>query len=144
KLCASCPGFKCNPHVEGCCCWCLLYNQPDFVDIKSNLELACGICGYKVLFLPKFHCKLNFIEQCWGYAKCMYRQFPPDSSEAVLEQNMLKALDAVPLTSMRKFATRSLWFMDAYCKGLRGKQATYAVKRYHGHHTIPLSLFEDL
>lgn len=102
KLRASCPGFKCNPHVEGCCCRRLLYNQPDFVDIKSNLELACGIRGYKVLFLPKFHCELNFIEQCWGYAKRMYRQFPPNSSEAVLEQNMLKALDAVPLTSMRK------------------------------------------
>ena len=102
KLRASCPGFKCNPYVEGCCCRRLLYNQPDFVDIKSNLELACGMRGYKVLFLPKFHCELNFIEQCWGYAKRMYRQFPPNSSEAVLEQNVLKALDAVPLTSMRK------------------------------------------
>ncbi|KAJ8595645.1 hypothetical protein M405DRAFT_806819 [Rhizopogon salebrosus TDB-379] len=97
----------------GCCCRRLLYNQPDFVDIKSNLELACGIRGYE------------------GYAKRMYRQFSPNSSEAVLEQNMLKALDAVPLTSMRKFATRSLQFMDAYHKG------------YRGHRTLPLSLFEN-
>jgi hypothetical protein len=33
--------------------------------------------------------------------------------------------------------------MDAYRKGLRGQQAAYAVKRYRGHRTLPLSLFED-
>jgi hypothetical protein len=33
--------------------------------------------------------------------------------------------------------------MDAYRKGLRGKQVAYAVKRYRGHRTLPLP-FEDL
>ncbi|KAG0705143.1 hypothetical protein DFH29DRAFT_996955 [Suillus ampliporus] len=31
--------------------------------------------------------------------------------------NIINSLDAVPLVSMRKFATRSLRFMDAYRKG---------------------------
>jgi len=55
-----------------------------------------------VIFLPKFHCELNFIEQCWGYAKRIYRCYPPSSKESELEANVIKALDSVPLDSMRK------------------------------------------
>jgi len=29
----------------------------------------CEARGYEVLFLPKFHPELNFIEMCWGYGK---------------------------------------------------------------------------
>jgi hypothetical protein len=36
-----------------------------------------------------------------------------------------------------RFSTRSLRFMDAYQKGLNGKQASWAVKKYHGHHGRP-------
>jgi hypothetical protein len=35
------------------------------------------------------------------------------------------------------FATHSLRFMDAYRKGLNGKQAAWASKKYRGHRTIP-------
>jgi hypothetical protein len=102
KLRAECPGFKCNLDTDHCCCRRLLYKQPDFADIKSNLEIACERRGYKVLFLPKFHCELSFLEQCWGYGKRVYRQFPPSSSEAILKQNVINALNAVPLITMRK------------------------------------------
>ncbi|KAF8983974.1 hypothetical protein BDQ17DRAFT_1500125 [Cyathus striatus] len=30
----------------------------------SNLEALCKDLGAHVLFLPKFHCELNFIGQC--------------------------------------------------------------------------------
>ncbi|OAX42499.1 hypothetical protein K503DRAFT_683243, partial [Rhizopogon vinicolor AM-OR11-026] len=56
---------------------------------------------------------LNFIEQCWGYSKRVYREFPMSSKEADLERNVLAAL--------RLFSTRSLRFMDAYRRGLNGK-----------------------
>ncbi|KAG1841564.1 hypothetical protein DFJ58DRAFT_808326 [Suillus subalutaceus] len=59
-------------------------------------------------------------------------------------QNVIDSLEAVPLSSMRKFATRSLRFMDAYRKGLNGKQAAFATKKYRGHCTLPLSVFDDL
>ncbi|KIK96560.1 hypothetical protein PAXRUDRAFT_825838 [Paxillus rubicundulus Ve08.2h10] len=55
----------------------MLYNEPDFVNVKSMLELACASEGVHVLFLLKFHCELNFIEQCWGHTKyaCHARRF---------------------------------------------------------------------
>jgi hypothetical protein len=45
---------------------------------------------------------LSFLEQCWGYGKRVYHQYPLSSSEAVLKQNVINALNAVPITTMRK------------------------------------------
>jgi hypothetical protein len=145
---AQCTNFKCPPPALDCCCRRLLYNQPDFEGIKSCLESDCEARGFQLLFLPKFHCELNFIEQCWGYAKRLYRLNPESSREDALERNALAALDAVPLISMRRyayscfnahaltrsrFANRSMWFMDAYTKGLTGAQAAWASRKYPGH-----------
>jgi hypothetical protein len=54
--------------------------------------------------------------------KRRYRLLPPSSKEEILELNVLASLEEVFLISMRRFATRSLRFMDAYRKGLDGKQ----------------------
>ena len=99
---AQCKDFKCEKGATACCCRRILYNQPDFVSVKSNLEIICEARGFQVIFLPKFHCEINFIEQCWGYAKRVYRQFPISSKEIDLESNVLKALESVPLESMRR------------------------------------------
>jgi hypothetical protein len=112
KLRAECPKFRCAKDARQCCCRRTLYNEPDFVEIESLLETTCKARGYQVVFLPKFHCELNFIEQCWGYAKRKYRHFPPSSSEAILEQNVIEALDSVPLVSIRRYANFSVFFVE--------------------------------
>jgi hypothetical protein len=99
---AQCKDFKCKKGATACCCRRILYNQPDFVNVKSNLEIRCEARGFQVIFLPKFHCEINFLEQCWGYAKRVYRHFPISSKEVDLERNVLEALESVPLESMRR------------------------------------------
>jgi transposase len=108
------------------------------------LEEHCAKCGYKVIFIPKYHPELNFIEQCWGYAKCIYHLFPMSSLEKYLERNMLAALEAVPLESMNHFATHSSRFADTYFHGLNSADAAWANKKYRGHQTHPPSYCEDL
>ncbi|KAF9001365.1 hypothetical protein BDQ17DRAFT_1244618 [Cyathus striatus] len=120
-----------------CCCRRMLYNEPDFVNVKSRLEEECQARGFLVLFLPKFHCKLNFIEQCWGYSKRIYQKAPPSSKADDLQANVEHALEAVPLHTMRRFANRAERFMDAYLHGLDGKQAAWAGKKYKGHRVLP-------
>ena len=144
KVLAQCKDFKCAPGASNCCCRRILYNQPDFQGVESLLEISCREKGVTVLFLPKFHCELNFIEQCWGYAKRIYRLNPESSREDVLERNALSALESVPLDSMRKFATRSQRFMDAYSRGLNGRQAAWAARKYRGHRVLPESIMNDL
>ena len=102
KLRAECKNFKCKEGETRCCQRRILYNQPDFLDQESVLEGRSRARGFEVLFLPKFHCELNFIEQCWGHAKRVYRQYPPSSKEADLEANLLSALDSVSMETMRR------------------------------------------
>ncbi|KIK72722.1 hypothetical protein PAXRUDRAFT_21657 [Paxillus rubicundulus Ve08.2h10] len=43
-----------------------------------------------------------------------------------------------------EFANRSSRFIDAYHKGLNGKQAAWANKKYHGHCVLPDSILKEL
>ena len=128
---------------------CLVFDtrvlsHSDFRDVESLLATHCKARGFPILFLPKFHCELNCIEQCWGYAKRVYRQAPPSSSAADLERNVLDALEAIPLISIRRFYTRAHRFMDAYRRGLSGKQAAWAAKKYHSHRVLPNDILAEL
>ncbi|KAJ6505133.1 hypothetical protein C8R45DRAFT_923429 [Mycena sanguinolenta] len=42
------------------------------------------------------------------------------------------------------FGNRSAKFADAYAKGLNGRQAAWAARKYHGHRIIPESILEEL
>ncbi|OAX37643.1 hypothetical protein K503DRAFT_693018, partial [Rhizopogon vinicolor AM-OR11-026] len=113
----------------------ILFNEPDFVNVRSFLETTCHARSFSVIFFPKFkfHCKLNFMEMCWGYAKRVYRLNPPSSKEADLERNVVAALASIPLSTMRRF-------IGAYKHGLNRAQAAWAVKKYRGYRV----LLEDL
>ncbi|QRW10466.1 DDE superfamily endonuclease [Ceratobasidium sp. AG-Ba] len=106
KLRLKCPTTEvrkgCPPGRTDCCAKRAMLNQPDFLHQKTELQLIAESHGCRVLFLPKFHCELNPIEQCWGMAKRVYRDYPDSSAEADLRCNMLSALDAVPLESIRR------------------------------------------
>ena len=93
---------RCEPSATMCCCHQILFNQPDFINVEMILESTCQARGFCVIFLPKFHCELNFIEQCWGDAKRIYHCYPLSSKESELEMNVIKALDSAPLDSMQK------------------------------------------
>jgi hypothetical protein len=105
KLLVQCQKFQCAPGQTDCCCCRIIFNKPDFVGQKSKLEELIESCGYRMIFYPKFHCEVSFIEQCWGFAKRVYREFPASSAEADLEKNVILALNAVPLDSMRRYVT---------------------------------------
>ncbi|TFK20849.1 hypothetical protein FA15DRAFT_682357 [Coprinopsis marcescibilis] len=121
KLRVECPGFNCVDISIGaqCCCRRILFNQPDFTNVKSKLETACDSRGVPVLFLPKFHCELNPIEQVWGYAKRLYRLCPESSREDTLEKNSLESLNS-----------------------LDGPTAAWATKQFHGHRVLPDSIMD--
>lgn len=100
---ATCLKFECPEEGKSECCQRrILFNAPDFANQESVLEIIARDAGYKVIILPKFHCELNFIELCWGFAKQIYRRCPPSTKEAVLEANMLEALDQIPIETMRR------------------------------------------
>ena len=68
---------------------------------KKGKYLSLEICVDLQQFLPKFHCKLDFIEQVWGFSKHEYYEAPPSSKIEHVEFNSIKALDSVPLGPWR-------------------------------------------
>ncbi|KAF8751112.1 hypothetical protein RHS01_08673 [Rhizoctonia solani] len=119
---AECPGF----------------NQPDFESRDSNLEEAARKLETRVIFLPKYHCELNPIEQCWGYAKRKYRQKPPTNNENMMKKYVIEALESIPIDTIRKFVARSQRFVDAYASGNNGEMAIeWATKAFRSHRQTP-------
>ena len=84
-----------------CCCRQILYNQDDFKEQKSLLQELYENAGHLCLYYPKFHCKLNFIEQYWGNAKFRYRETPLTTNDNEMIKNMQDCLDAIPVESIR-------------------------------------------
>ena len=48
------------------------------------------------------------------------------------------------LITIQKFAQHAWRYMDVYRKGISGKLAEYAVKKYKGHRRIPDHVIEEL
>ncbi|PKB94848.1 hypothetical protein RhiirA5_260559, partial [Rhizophagus irregularis] len=57
------------PTKNDCCAVRILSLQPDFAAQRPLIQEIIEDRGHKIIFYPKFHCELNFIEQFWGAAK---------------------------------------------------------------------------
>ena len=137
----KCPKNSCNPEVTACCATHLISVQPDFIEQKSLVQETIENAGHLCFFLPKFHCKLNFIEFFWGAVKkylCKHCDYSYDG----LRANLPDALASVDISTIRKWEHRMIRWMDAYRGGKDAKEAQIQVKKfssrkYISHHRIP-------
>ena len=91
----------CNPE-GGCFARRVLEAERDFQDQKGRLQEEVEALGHRVLFYPKFHCKLNFIERYWCRAKWFARENCGHDFEA-LKTTVPEALASVTNASIRGF-----------------------------------------
>jgi hypothetical protein len=125
---------------QGCCALHILEVQRDFQEEKSMLEHIITAAGHEVIFYPKFHCELNYIEYYWAALKkytcdnCKYT-FPE------LEKTVLVAMDLVSLITIRRFAERSKRWMMAYMNSLTEEQRAYAEHKYKSHRRATRDVF---
>lgn len=126
-----------------CCMQKILSLQEDFKVQKSQLQEEIEKRGHKCIFYPKYHCELNFIEMYWGAAK-RYARDRCDYKWSSLQKVVPEALDSVPLITIRKYAQKSWRYMDIYRKGITGKLAEYAVKKYKSHRRVPDSIYNEI
>jgi len=126
-----------------CCARHILASQVDFKNQKPLLQEIIEAKGHKVVFYPKFHCELNYIEMYWGAAKRYVRQHCNYTWKG-LQENIPRAFDSISLKQIRKYALRSVKYMECYRKGLTVLQAEYALKRYKSHRRIPDNIMEEI
>jgi hypothetical protein len=101
-LLSQCTNFRCPPNKTDCCCWRVLFEQPDFTDQKSCLQEFIKQRGHLCDFYPKYHCELNFIEQYWGAAKLRFWVMERAATIEVMEANVRACLDDVPLLQIQR------------------------------------------
>jgi len=87
--------------------------EDDFRNEVSLLETVIRAAGHDVIFCPKFHCELNYIEYYWAALKRYTRENCRYSFQE-LEATVLKGMDSVELKTIRRFAMRSKRWMMAY------------------------------
>ncbi|OAX30732.1 hypothetical protein K503DRAFT_818498 [Rhizopogon vinicolor AM-OR11-026] len=97
KLCGKC--IKCNPDSTACCNKHILEVQPDFQQQRSSIQEVIENAGHLCIFLPKFHCELNFIEYFWGKVK-KYLQDNCNGTFNTLKTNMPLAMQSVQLSTI--------------------------------------------
>jgi hypothetical protein len=108
---------------------------------KSLVQEVIEAAGHLCIFLPKFHCELNFIEFFWGAVKQYLWEHCNYNFEA-LKENMPKALASVSVEMIRKWEHQMKRWMEAYQSGLDVKKAQIQVKVfssqcYTSHRRVP-------
>jgi transposase len=59
----------CDNSQTDCCAKHILGLQPDFQAQKSLVQETIEDAGHICVFLPKYHCEINFIKYFWGAVK---------------------------------------------------------------------------
>ncbi len=123
-----------------CCARRCLSQQPDFKNQPEWLREVVEVeHGHKILFFPKFHCELNFIEMVWGYIKRKLRQECTFSLDVLKERVPIVLDTLIPIHFVRKAARHCLIrFMAGYREGLKGPNIGLRYEDISkGHRMIP-------
>jgi hypothetical protein len=128
-----------HERLPQCCGTRVLSEEPDFAQQKEYLaEEVEKWEGCTIIFFPKYHCELNFIEMVWGWTKSYHRSSCTYNFKDLQRELPLTYTTRLPLEFVQKAFMYCLRFMSGYRVGLVGPELDYAVKKYRGHRCIPV------
>jgi len=99
---------------------------------KGRLEEEVQARNHNVIFYPKFHCGLNFIERFWSAAKYFARENCQYSLEK-LRKDDFSYLDFVSSASINRYYYHCLRIMSAYRDGNGYGTREFTETVYKGH-----------
>ncbi len=114
----------------------ILSEQDDFKSQKAWLQEILQERNHKIIFFPKFHCELNYIERIWAFVKNYLRRHCTFSFSD-LQAKVPEFLSHLSLDLVRKVSRHCYRIMEGYRRGLVGPVLEYAVRKYKGHRRIP-------
>ena len=130
---------ECSWVSKQCCATRVLSEEPDFAVQKEYLaEQVEQYQDCSIIFYPKYHCELNFIEMVWGWTKNYHRRNCTYNFKDLQRELPITYTDRLPLEFVQRAFTYCLRFMNGYREGLVGPELDYAVKKYKGHRCIPV------
>ena len=144
KICKSCTtgtseedrkngGF----YTDRCCLTKVLSEEPDFKNQKEWLTEVVETGGCEIIYYPKYHCELNFIEMVWGWLKSYHRRSCTYSFKHLEETLPVTIEETMPVAFVRRTFQHCFRFMSGYRVGLTGAYLEFAVKKFTSHRAIP-------
>ena len=119
---------------EDCCGRRIMELQPDFQEQKGLLEEEVTRRGHLVMFYPKFHCELNWIEYFWGDGKRRTRQLC-DYTLKGLRRTVPEVLESTEEVRIFRWFKKSSRIIGAYRDGLNYGTEEFK-KAYKSHRRI--------
>ena len=127
-----------------CCARRCLSQQPDFLNQKEWLSEVVERNGHEIIFYPKYHCELNYIEMVWAYLKAKLRRECEDDFKLMLSRIPDILIDEIPIAFFRRVERHCLRFMSGYRIGLEGPLLDFAMKKYTSHRRLLSSQLGDI
>ena len=122
----------------------ILSLQENFISQKSLLQEEIEKRGHKCIFYPKYHCELNFIEMYWGLQRDIQEINVIIVGLVCKKQCPRLQILSHSLITIRKFARKSWKYIDIYNKGVTGKLAEFAAKKYKSHRHVSDEVYNEI
>lgn len=119
---------------DACCARRLLSQQPDFKAQKGRVQEVVETRGHMVLFYPKFHCELNWIEYFWARVKEYTRAHCGYNIKSLRENIPLALTWASNLVP--KWWGKSLRIIAAYKDGISYGTEEFKTRAYKSHRRV--------
>ena len=126
-----------------CCASYCLSQQPDFLAQREWLREWIEDRGHSLIWYPKYHCELNFLEMIWAYIKAKLRKLC-NYNFAEFEEILPQVLENLPMEFVRKVKNHCFRAMSAYRIGMEGPLLDYAIRKYKSHRRIPEMLYDQI
>ena len=120
-----------------CCARYVMKNQPDFLAQREWLREIVEDAECKIMYYPKYHCELNYIEMVWAYIKQYARRHCTYSFEDLKELVPIILESKIDIKYVRRVKQKCFRYMSGYREGIHGPLLDYAVKKYSSHRRIP-------
>ena len=121
-----------------------LASQPDFLAQGEWLREAVEGAEHHIIFYPKYHCELNWIEMVWAHLKAHLRRHCTYSFKDLESKLPVAIADEITPCLAKKLQRYAFRFMSGYREGLEGPLLDYTMKRYKGHRCIPKGVQEQM
>ncbi|RPB21874.1 hypothetical protein L211DRAFT_888332 [Terfezia boudieri ATCC MYA-4762] len=121
-----------DPTSQTCCARQCLRLEQDFQAQRGSLQEGIEARGHLVLFYPKFHCELNFIEFFWAAAKRHARENCEYSLQG-LRDTIPLSLNSVSELTIWRFYNKCQRTMSAYRDGCQYGTADFKERVYKSH-----------
>ena len=119
--------------------------EPDFQEQKEWLSEVVEAAGFIIIYFPKYHCELNFIEMIWGWCKAYHRRTCTYYNFNDLETNLPDILENnLPISFVRRASRSSERFTSGYQLGLEGPELDFSMRKYKGHRCIPSNMKDQI